>query len=117
MAIATQSATYVKQGPSYTGQSLQPNKHSNLETALLGYATFTGDGSTTTATLNYIDGTQALNSTPTLIFAAVVGGDDTAGALVQKVVDAANANKTATVTFTAAPASAKTVEIAFFIVL
>ena len=114
MSISTQSAAYITTGPAKTGQVLVAGQLSLLELAYIGTATFTGDGSTTTATLNYIDGTQALNWTPTAIFAARVGGNDTAAGLPY-IVDAGNSNKTATVTFTTAPASGKTQTVAFMI--
>lgn len=115
MAITAQNASYLTAGPAASSQQLAGSALAALELAYVGTATFTGDGSTTTATLNYIDGTAALPFTPTAILAARTGGTDTAAGYVQSVVDAGNANKTATVTFSAAPASTKTWQVSFFI--
>lgn len=115
MAISAQNANYLTAGPAASSQQLAGSALSALELAYAGTVTFTGDGSTTTATLNYIDGTAALPFTPTAILATRAGGTDTGTAYVVSVVDAGNSNKTATVTFSAAPASTKTVIVAFFI--
>ena len=52
------------------------------EPAFVGTVTFTGDGATTAAVVNWIDGTQTLPFTPSavLVFLAP-GGSDTAGIL------------------------------------
>lgn len=115
MAISAQNASYLTNGPASSGQQLAGSALAALEVAFVGTATFTGDGSTTTATLNYIDGTQALTFTPTAILCARVGGNDTGSEVVVSAVDAGNSNKTATITFSAAPGNGKTVQVAFFI--
>lgn len=115
MAIATVSASYVgSQAPQFTGQVLASGPGSAAEFAYIGFATFTGDAASSTATLNYIDGTQALPFTPSAIIACRVGGAATATIGVVSVVDAANANKTATVQFTGT-VNAATITIAFII--
>jgi hypothetical protein len=112
MAITAVSATYLGAGPSKTGQIVVRNENGLANKILYGTATVTGDGTDTTAVINYIDGTQLLNAIPAGILATVCGGDDTAGATIVKAVD--NGDKAGfTVTFAPAPANTKTVKIAF----
>lgn len=113
MAITAQNVTYVTAGPAATGQIITAGPSQSVELAYIGTATFTLDGSTTTATLNYIDGTAALPFTPSGIIFSVCGG--TATVVVNSVVDAGNSNKTATVTFSGAGSNAQTIKIAFII--
>lgn len=46
-----------------------------------GTVTFTGDGATTAAVVNWIDGVQTLPFTPSAVLAFIVGGTDTVGVL------------------------------------
>lgn len=107
MAISTQNLTYLQNGPVASGQQMGPSQLEALELSFLGTATFTGDGSTTSATLNYIDGTQALNFVPRAVLAFRAGGTDTTKA-VPFAVDNANAGVSCTVNFTIAPANSTT---------
>lgn len=114
MAITTVSAVYLPNGPAADKQILAFGPGSSAEIAYIGTATFTGDAASSTATLNYIDGTAALSFTPSAIIACRVGGAATGTIGVVSVVDAANANKTATVTFTGT-VNAATIQIGFII--
>lgn len=114
MAITSQNASYRTSGPTVSGQVIAGNANSETELALVGTATFTGDGSSTSATLNYIDGTNTLDFTPTAVLASRSGG--TAAETVSAFVnDNANGGLSATVEFSAAPAAAATVQIAFVV--
>lgn len=84
-----------------------------VELAYKGVVTFTLDGSATTATLNYVDGTSAIPFTPSGFIFSKCGG--TASVYPINVVDAANSNKTATVTFSGAGSNAQTVIMAVMI--
>jgi len=115
MAIAAVNATYLPSGPTADKQILAFGPGSSQEIAYIGTATFTGDGATTSATLNYIDGTAALNFTPSAILAARSGGNTTATISVVSAVDAGNSNKTATVQFSAAPTNGGTITVTFIV--
>lgn len=116
MSITAQNASYLTQGPTASGQVLAPNELSNLENAIQGTATFTLDGTSTSATLNFIDGTKTLSFTPSGVVASAVGGTQQAAAAVgvtsTEVVD----NKTATIHFSGAGTAANTVKVIFKIV-
>jgi len=114
MAITTVNATYLPSGPTATLQILAAGPGSSQEIAYIGIATFTGDAASSSATLNYIDGTAALSFTPSAILACRVGGAATATIGVVSVVDAGNANKTATVQFTGT-VNAATIIVGFII--
>lgn len=47
----------------------------------VGTVTFTGDGATTAAVVNWIDGTQTLAFIPSAVFVFISGGNDVAGVL------------------------------------
>ena len=115
------NATYLSSGPTGTLQQLARGGTSDLELAYIGTASWVGNGSAVTATLNYIDGTAALPFTPAAILAVRSGQNagagnalDTAGTPVT-AVDAANSNKTATVTFGTAPTNNANTGIIFMI--
>ena len=120
LATAT-NATYLSGGPTGTLQQLARGGTSDLELAYIGYASWIGNGSAVTATLNYIDGTAALPFTPSAILGFHSGNNsggnaaEAAATAVTSIVDAANANKTATVTFSAAPANNASVGVVFMI--
>jgi hypothetical protein len=102
MTIAAQNVGYLQQGPTVSGQQLAFSQLEGLELSFLGTVTFTGDaGGSTTAVLNYIDGTNALNFTPRGVIFVRTGG--TAAATVTGyAVDGANAGVSATATCSAA---------------
>jgi hypothetical protein len=114
MAITTVNAVYTPSGPTADKQILAFGPGSSAELAYIGTATFTGDAASSSATLNYIDGTAALSFTPSAIIACRVGGAATATIGVVSVVDAGNANKTATVQFTGT-VNAATIVVGFMI--
>ncbi len=77
-------------------------------------ATITGDGSTLTAVVNFIDGTKTLAFTPSYVTARIVnGGTDTAGVLkVAAPGPVSSISATScTLTFTTAIGSAATVNV------
>jgi len=116
MAIPAQNISYNGQGPVAGGSAtLAFGGSSVAEVAYVGTATFTLDGSLTAATLNYIDGTNALPFTPSGILATRIGGTAAQTVTVTSVVDAADGGKTATVNFGAAGSNGNTVKIAFMV--
>lgn len=52
------NASYIGSGPAFTNQVVALGGKDALELAYRGKASFTGDGSTSTVTVNFIDGTQ-----------------------------------------------------------
>lgn len=116
MSIAAQSGTYLTGGPTASNQILAPNELSNLESAYIGTATFTLDGSTTSAVLNFIDGTKTLPFTPTGIDACVVGGTQNAAAPVAVQSTAVTDNTKGTIYFSGAGTNLNTVKVLFYIV-
>lgn len=54
----TATAVYVGSGPAFTNQVIALGGKDALELAYRGTATFTGDASTSTVTVNFIDGVQ-----------------------------------------------------------
>lgn len=116
MAITAQNASYLGSAPVAGGSTTVAfGGSSMLELAYIGKATFTGDGATTTATLNYLDGTNTLFFTPSAVFAVRSGGSAASTISVASVADNADSGKTAAVNFSAAPANAATVTVVFFI--
>ena len=110
----TANLTFLGQGPATLVASKAANLVSTASTALAqetcmgerrgsgaqilsGYATWTGDSTSSTAVLNYVDGTVALNFTPKMIMASRVGGTATSTIDVVSVTDNADGGLTATV--------------------
>lgn len=116
MAIPAVNGTYVNQGPTASGQVLAPNELSALESAYLGTATFVLDGSLTSATLNFIDGTKTLSFTPTAVTAQVIGGTQNAASPISVVSVVVTDNTKAVVYFSGAGTNANTVKILFSVV-
>lgn len=52
------NATWTTSGPAFTFQTVAFGGKDNIELAYHGYVTFTGDNSTASVTVNWIDGTQ-----------------------------------------------------------
>ena len=65
MALILENPSYATLGPSKSYQVLAPNEQSNLEVAFAGRAVVVLDGSATTGTINFIDGTNAIFATGT----------------------------------------------------
>ena len=116
MSIPAVNGTYITAGPVASGQVLAGNEQTALRDAYQGTATFVLDGATSSATLNFIDGTKTLPFTPTAVVANVVGGTQLGaspvGVVGTTVVNAA----TATIYFSAVGTGSNTVEILFRIV-
>lgn len=111
MAIAAANMAFSGNGPSASGQILASRSdQGNMARRLVGSVTFTGDGASTSAVLNYIDGTATLGYLPSAIVATRNGGNAAASISVVSVVDNGD-QKGATVNFSAAPAGAATVII------
>ena len=86
----------------------------SVEPFAAGIATITGDGATTAAVINWIDGTLALSFTPSAVLVAIIpGGADAAGVLRSAggTVSALGATSF-TVNFSTAPTAA-TVKLLF----
>lgn len=77
MAITAVNATYLTGGPSASGQILANSVASDSEVSLKFIGTVTLDGTLTTFTLNFIDGTQTLSFTPRAVPLDIVGGTAT----------------------------------------
>lgn len=107
MAIPAQNIGYLQNGPVASGQQLAPSSLEMLELSFLGTVTFTLDGTLTSATLNYIDGTATLNFTPRAVLLVRIGGT-AASSTVAYAVDGANSGLSATVTISAAGSNAQT---------
>ena len=116
MAIPAQNGVYLNQGPTASNQVLAANGLSALETAYLGTATFVLDGSLTSATLNFIDGTKTLSFTPTAVSAQVIGGTQNAASPIGVTSVIVTDNTKAVVYFSGAGTNANTVKILFSIV-
>lgn len=112
MAIANASIAYSGQGPTGTLQQLAFGGKSNAELVLVGTVTFVGDGAASTAVMNYIDGTAALNFTPSGFLFSRCGGTAAATITATNMVDSAAGNTAANVALSAAPAGAATVILA-----
>lgn len=90
MAITTANATYIGTGPSVDQQALAFGGTSVQEGVIIGNATVTGDGASSTFDVNYIDGTAALPFTPSAVLAFRVGGAATATISVVSVTSPTN---------------------------
>src|SRR5437868_1491918 len=111
MSIAAVAATYQDGVPNATLQKVVTGRLDD-NSAYKGTATFVLDGSTTTATLNFLDGTKKLAFTPSAIICSRIGGTGLASIhAYATVVDDA----TATITFSAAGTSTNTISIGFII--
>lgn len=114
MAITAVNASYRTQGPTASGQILADNSASSSEVALVYTALVTLDGTSTTFTLNFIDGTKTLSFTPTAVTADVVGGTQVASSTVN-VSTTTPTTTGVTVNLSAAGTAANTILLAGFI--
>lgn len=85
MSITAGNAVYSGQAPSFTGQQLAQNLSTPDSQRYFGTATVTGDGASSTFNVNFIDGTNVLNFTPTGIVVQRTGGAATATITVTNV--------------------------------
>lgn len=111
MAITAQNAAYLTQGPSASGQVLAPNELSNLENAFIATATFTLDGTLTSAVFNFIDGTKTLSFTPTALVADVIGGTQNAASPIGVLSATVTDNTKGTIFFSGAGTASNTVKV------
>lgn len=118
MTITAQNLAYSQQGPIVSGEQMGPSQLEAYELSFLGTVTFTGDaGGSTSAVLNYIDGTNALNFVPRGFFFSRIGGTSTATITATQIVDNADGGKTGTVTFSSALGSGSTLKLMVAIVV
>jgi hypothetical protein len=111
MAIAAQAFKKLNDGAAIVAsQQLAFGGTDNDTLAYRGTVTFTLDGSTTAATINWIDGTKALGFTPSGVRISVIGGDQQAAALVY-VVPTAYDDKTCTLALSGAGSNTKTIKL------
>jgi hypothetical protein len=88
MAISAANLSYVGQPASAAqGQIVNNGLGGPLSEQLLGIATFTGDGASTTATVNWIDGTQKIFQRPVVVVSvASVTAPATIGGVANQAV-------------------------------
>jgi hypothetical protein len=115
MAIANANLVYSGNGPTATGQVLATRSDAgNFSRVLYGKATFTGDAASSTAVLNYIDGTATLPFIPSLLLCNRIGGAATSTIAVVSIVDNGD-QKGATITWsTTVNAATMIVGVAIF---
>lgn len=108
MSIAAQNISYLGQAPVAGGSTILASKN-DQELAYIGTVTITGDGSTTSAVINYTNGTaNGLGFTPSAVVISRQGGN-AANSIVMYAGD--NADNTAVVTFSAAPGNNASVKL------
>jgi hypothetical protein len=86
MSITAGSAVFSGTGPTQTGQILAQNLGDPAGRKLVGTATVTGDGASSSFTVNFIDGTKDIGFTPSVIICNRVGGAATATIAVVSAV-------------------------------
>lgn len=111
MAITAVNATYATQGPTASNQVLADNSASASEVALVFTGTATLDGTLTTFTLNWIDGTKTLSFVPNAVILTVTGGTQSA-ATVQAINVSAITNTGCTVNISTAGTNLNTLKFA-----
>ena len=97
--------------PTKSGQVLSFGGTSNLDFALFGKFNLILDGSATTAVVNFIDGTETLQFTPTRLLCFKVGGDAAEYPVGASAID----NQKFTVTLNAAGSGAETIDVCVLI--
>lgn len=114
MAIPAVNAIYATQGPTASGQVLANNTASDSEVALVFTGTATLDGTLTTFTLNFIDGTKTLSFIPSAVVLTITGGTQAAVTVLACNVSAIT-NTGCTVNISGAGTGANTLKFAGFI--
>lgn len=115
MSIAATNVTYISSAaPVAAGSTILAfGGQSNQEFSYVGTSTITGDGATTTAVVNFIDGSNNLSFTPTAVVAFRIGGNTTA---TQAVAGVSTINAQGfTVQFSAAPGNSNTIQLVYLI--
>jgi hypothetical protein len=110
MAIPAVNVTYFQQGPTASGQVLADVTSSISDLNLNFFATVVLDGTLTTFTLNWIDGTQTLSFVPRAVKLDITGGTQ-AAATVQAINCSAMTNVGCTANVSAAGTNANTLTI------
>lgn len=118
MAITQNNISYSGQGPSGSGQIMAQSGIAGAQSqALDGFGQLKLDGSATTVTLNFIDGTATLPFVPSAVFVQRnVPASDTAAAGTTIVVSGAVTNVGIPVTISAAGSNAQLLSYAVRIV-
>lgn len=88
MAISAVALSYSGQGPTASGQVLATADGGPQAQDFEGFGTATLDGSATSFTVNFIDGTATLPFTPSAVLVSVCGGTQPAAAVVSAIADA-----------------------------
>src|SRR6185369_14754863 len=86
MSITAGNAAYNGNGPTQTGQILVATLGEPQGRTFYGTATVTGDGSSSSFSVNFIDGTKDIGFTPTAILCNRIGGAATATIAVVSAV-------------------------------
>lgn len=103
MSVTNQNITYTTGAPVAGGSGILGFGGSSLlEYSYVGTLTYTGDGSLTTALIQFIDGTNALPWVPTAVNLVRTGGN-AATSIVSYATTITNTN--AVITWSAAPGS------------
>lgn len=111
----TNDAVWSGQGvPQYSGQIIATGGSDQQELAYKGTVTVTLDGSATTGTVNFIDGTQTLPFTPAGVLCNTSGGTQQATTPVSVIVVAVT-NTGFTYKLSAAGTSADTLVLTFLV--
>lgn len=112
MAITAQGLALAQPGTPAIVASQQNawGGNDNNRPAFTGYVTFTLDGATTSATINWIDGSASIGFTPAAVRVTVVGGTQPAAAQVH-VYPTAYTNATCTVGLSGAGTNANTLKL------
>lgn len=116
MAITAQNLSYFGQGPVAGGSTVLGGNFSGQQNfTYVAKATLTGDGSTTTANVNWLDGTNVLSFTPTAVQVIRYGGN-AANSIVMYADTENVTNILCPIIFSAAPgnnASVKVIVLAY----
>lgn len=113
MTITAGSAVFSGNGPASTGQIVaQAGLAGDASRVLYGTATVTGDGASSTFTVNYVDGIVTLPFTPSGVICVRTGGAATS---TISVVGVASITNTGFVVTTSANVNAATFIVAFVI--
>ena len=88
MAISAVNLSYTGNGPTASGQVIASTETGGLAQDFEGFGTATLDGSATSFTVNFIDGTATLSFTPSAVLVSVCGGTQPAAAVVSAIADA-----------------------------
>jgi len=113
LSITAANVTYLTSAPVAGGSTILAFGGSSLvELSYIGTATFTGDGAATTATLNFIDGTNALGWVPSAVLIQRTGGN-AASSIVSYASTTTNTG--CTVNFSAAPGNNASISFVAFV--